>query len=53
MVESKVPDDDPDDQQGHGTHVAGIIAGQNEFWSGVAPKATIYAYKVFDQSVSE
>ncbi|KAL5317596.1 hypothetical protein ACEPPN_014692 [Leptodophora sp. 'Broadleaf-Isolate-01'] len=43
----KTPDDDPKDQQGHGTHVAGIIAGKSETWSGVAPAATLYSYKVF------
>ncbi|KAK6587094.1 hypothetical protein PZA11_000384 [Diplocarpon coronariae] len=43
----KAPDDDPLDQQGHGTHVAGILAGKTDTWSGVAPAATIYSYKVF------
>ncbi|PVH88760.1 subtilase [Cadophora sp. DSE1049] len=46
-VGEKTPDDDPIDQQGHGTHVAGIIAGKGETWSGVAPAATLYSYKVF------
>jgi len=39
----------PNDNQvtfGHGTHVAGIIAGQNGI--GVAPNARILAVKVFD-----
>ena len=31
---------------GHGTHVAGIIAADGKV-DGIAPKATIYAYKVF------
>ncbi|KEY70826.1 hypothetical protein S7711_08526 [Stachybotrys chartarum IBT 7711] len=44
------PDEDPLDTQGHGTHVAGIIAGETEGWVGVAPEATLYAYKVFSQA---
>ncbi|KAH6685433.1 subtilase [Plectosphaerella plurivora] len=44
------PDDDPMDQQGHGTHVAGIVAGLSDRFSGVAPEATLYAYKVFSRS---
>ncbi|KAI8170062.1 hypothetical protein K4K50_010643 [Colletotrichum sp. SAR 10_71] len=43
----KVPDDDPLDSLGHGTHVAGIIAGKSEFYAGVAPEAEILAFKVF------
>ncbi|KAM0321539.1 hypothetical protein ACHAQA_010029 [Verticillium albo-atrum] len=43
----KQPDDDPMGLQDHGTHVAGIVAGQGENWSGVAPEATIYAYKTY------
>jgi subtilisin family serine protease len=38
------------DCAGHGTHVAGIVgaSGKNEFnVTGVAPLATLYAYKVF------
>ncbi|KAL5906603.1 hypothetical protein ACKVV1_011002 [Pyricularia oryzae] len=42
----KKPDADPDDQRGHGTHVAGIVAGAGKAWTGVAPNATIFAYKV-------
>ncbi|KAI9164076.1 minor extracellular protease vpr [Paramyrothecium foliicola] len=45
--EEKVPDEDPMDQVGHGTHVAGIIAGKGEQFTGVAPEATLYAYKIF------
>ncbi|KAH8885911.1 subtilase [Thozetella sp. PMI_491] len=42
----KTPDNDPMDQLGHGTHVAGIIAGKSEFMTGVAPDATLLAFKV-------
>ncbi|TFK18826.1 peptidase [Coprinopsis marcescibilis] len=45
------PDDDPTDEcNGHGSHVAGIIAasGDNK-WNvtGVAPDASLFAYRVF------
>ncbi|KAG6031336.1 hypothetical protein E4U41_007606 [Claviceps citrina] len=43
----KQPDQDPMDYKGHGTHVAGIIAGKNEWFSGVAPEAELFIYKVF------
>src|SRR6266550_3559095 len=48
-------DDDPRDDNGHGTHVAGIIAGDPTGpggRTGVAPKANLTAYKVFDSSGS-
>lgn len=44
------PDMDPRDQTGHGTHVAGIIAGvEAARWvsHGVAPEAELIALKVF------
>ncbi|KAI5917669.1 subtilase [Camillea tinctor] len=46
---AKVPDDDPRDNIGHGTHVSGIVAGKSDNWTGVAPEATINSYKVFSQ----
>ena len=44
-------DDDPMDDQGHGTHCAGIAAG-NGVTKGVAPDAILYAYKVLNQGGS-
>ncbi|KAK3321354.1 subtilisin-like serine protease [Cercophora scortea] len=43
----KEPDSDPLDALGHGTHVAGIIAGKSDWFTGVAPEATLLSYKVF------
>ena len=44
-------DNDPKDDNGHGTHVAGIAAG-NGVLKGVAPDAKLYAYKVLDSGAS-
>jgi subtilisin family serine protease len=47
-----VKDKDPMDDNGHGTHCAGIAAGtgqgSNGVLKGVAPDAKLYAYKVLD-----
>ncbi|KAH7310733.1 subtilase [Stachybotrys elegans] len=48
----KEPDEDPRDGASHGTHVAGIIGGKSDYFSGVAPEASLYAYKVFSQAAS-
>jgi minor extracellular serine protease Vpr len=47
---SPVPDNDPLDGNGHGTHVAATAAGRGVPGSvgvGVAPEASLYAIKVF------
>ncbi len=49
------PDPNPLDEQGHGSHVAGTIAGVGDgvnTYSGVAPDAQIYAVKVFGKEGS-
>ena len=42
-------DADPMDDNGHGTHVAGIVAGNAAPVIGVAPEATLLGYKVLDR----
>ena len=44
-------DDDPMDDNGHGTHVAGIVAANGDL-TGVAPGASIVAYKVLNRNGS-
>jgi len=43
-------DADPFDDAGHGTHVAGIVAGQSDQITGVAPEVSLLAYKVLNAS---
>ncbi|HEX6096037.1 MAG TPA: S8 family serine peptidase [Thermoanaerobaculia bacterium] len=45
-------DADPMDDYGHGTHVAGIVAANHKYLTGVAPEATLLAYKVLDENGS-
>ena len=42
-------DNDPFDDNGHGTHVSGIIAADSELLTGVAPHVTLYGFKVLNQ----
>lgn len=42
-----VPDENPDDCGGHGTHVAGIVGANGGGLVGVAPKVSFGAYRVF------
>ncbi len=43
-------DADPSDDNGHGTHVAGIIGGVSSAIRGLAHGATFYSYKVLDHN---
>ena len=38
------------DDFGHGTHVAGIVAANGPSLKGVAPDASLYAFKVLDNT---
>ena len=42
-----VPDFNPDDCAGHGTHVAGIVGANGGGLKGVAPEVSLGAYRVF------
>lgn len=46
VLQSDAP---PDDDNGHGTHVAGIVAGHWDSGSGVAPEAVVVPVKVLDE----
>ncbi|KAF9316924.1 hypothetical protein BG003_001412 [Podila horticola] len=46
--DGEMPKDDVMDCQGHGTHVAGIIAANDTSFIGVAPQATLGAYRIFN-----
>lgn len=49
------PDSNPIDEGGHGTHVAGTVAGlkvDDTSYAGVAPEAALYALKVFGKEGS-
>lgn len=45
-------DADPLDDNGHGSHVAGIVAANHKYLTGVAPEATLLAYKVLSSEGS-
>ncbi|MBU0978087.1 MAG: S8 family serine peptidase [Nanoarchaeota archaeon] len=46
---NEIEDDNAEDETGHGTHVAGIVAGDLPVYRGIAPGADIVAIKVCDQ----
>lgn len=45
-------DADPMDDNGHGTHVAGIICGSSSTITGAAKDASVYVYKALDANGS-
>ncbi|MGH1468972.1 MAG: S8 family serine peptidase [Bdellovibrionales bacterium] len=50
-----VPDENPLDYSGHGTHVAGTVAGEGDgrnTYDGAAPEAELYALKIFGDNRS-
>jgi PGF-pre-PGF domain-containing protein len=42
--------DNPMDDEGHGTHVSGIIASTDATYKGIAPGAKIFAVKAMDET---
>lgn len=57
LLEQQIPvrDENPIDESGHGSHVAGSVAGIGDglrSYSGVAPEASLYALKVFGKQGS-
>lgn len=53
--QTPVRDENPIDESGHGSHVAGSVAGIGDdltSYSGVAPEAALYALKVFGKKGS-
>ncbi len=57
LLEQQIPvrDENPLDEGGHGSHVAGSVAGIGDgvkSYSGVAPDAKLYALKVFGKTGS-
>ncbi|TBR07227.1 MAG: hypothetical protein EPO62_08830 [Candidatus Nitrosotenuis sp.] len=45
-------DGDATDDEGHGTHVAGIVASRDSVYKGVAPDTSLMAVKVLDSTGS-
>ena len=45
-------DTDPNDDHGHGTHVAGIVGSDHETYTGIAPEVNLIALKVLGSSGS-
>jgi subtilisin family serine protease len=50
--QNDLDDQDPMDDEGHGTHVSGIIASTDSVYRGVAPGAKIVSVKALDETGS-